>query len=169
MRSNKLYRTVSLVLMALLLPASLSAQQSFFSIQSVEVHPVSESNEMPPPEKARKVLRAHIYNSDRLYPDGLTISQRFPENGAQLNVFSTPQTLSVSLQFLGVPRDLVLADESGRVTEILVATPYTTEPLTSTGLVKSVLQLNAGEAKTYGIVLGERIIRREAIKQAVTP
>jgi uncharacterized membrane protein (UPF0127 family) len=168
-RLNKTHHFFLLGLFAFLLPAVALAQQAFFSVQSVEIHPASDEAKVPPPENARKVLRGQIYNSDRLYPDGLVIANRFPENGAQLNMFSTPQTLSVSLQFLGVPRDLVLADESGRVTEILTATPYATEPLTSTGLVKSVLQLNAGEAKTYGIVLGERIVRREAIKQAVSP
>jgi uncharacterized membrane protein (UPF0127 family) len=154
-----------LLLLACLFPCAAGAQ--FFEYKKVDIFaPAAEgttsstssaSSSGAPPAVAKMFYRAQVFHSNHIINEVNIVMKPFPTGEAELTVLTEPEPLEIPLTSLGIARDFLFIDASGIITKIETGTPYAAQPLKADSLVSSVLQLNAGEAKTYGITPGDRV------------
>lgn len=70
---------------------------------------------------------------------------------------SPPRTASFWMRNTVIPLDIIYVGTDGRILNIESGVPYREAPVYSAGVVKGVLELNAGRAAQLGILPGDKV------------
>jgi uncharacterized membrane protein (UPF0127 family) len=89
---------------------------------------------------------------------GLMFRRSLPKNGGMLFLYEEPRPIAMWMKNTFIPLDMVFIDSSGRVHRIEAHTePFSTQPISSEGEVRAILELNAGTAEAIGLKPGDRV------------
>lgn len=89
---------------------------------------------------------------------GLMFRQAMGADEGMIFPMDPPRGASFWMHNTVLPLDLIFIGPDGRISNIAAdARPYDETPLNSVGLVKGVLELNAGRAAALGIVPGDKV------------
>jgi uncharacterized membrane protein (UPF0127 family) len=92
---------------------------------------------------------------------GLMHRSELPEGRGMLFDFSPPQLVSMWMKDTLISLDMIFIRADGRILRVAQDTePLSTIAIPSGGIVKGVLEVIAGTAKTYGIGPGDRVRHR---------
>ena len=92
---------------------------------------------------------------------GLMHRSELPDGRGMLFDFSPPQLVSMWMKDTLISLDMIFIQADGRILRIAHNTePLSTMAIPSGGVVKGVLEVIGGTAKTYGIVPGDRVEHR---------
>ncbi|MDI9313522.1 MAG: DUF192 domain-containing protein [Hydrotalea sp.] len=110
--------------------------------------------------KAAKVtLLVEYATRDATRDQGLMFRTSLPDHGGMLFLFDKPQVVYFWMKNTILPLDMVFIDAAGRVRHIARhATPYSEDSISSQYPVKWVLEVMAGQARQYGIGLGDQMV-----------
>ena len=91
---------------------------------------------------------------------GLMFVQQLPARSGMWFDFVTEQHLSMWMKNTELPLDMLFVDQHGVIQHIhKSATPHDLTPISSSGAVRYVLELNAGEVQRYALNIGDQVIR----------
>lgn len=87
---------------------------------------------------------------------GLMFRKNMPPNQGMLFDFGTPRPVTMWMKNTYIPLDMLFINSDGVITHIHErAVPHSEETISSRGLVKYVLELNAGTANALSIKTGD--------------
>ena len=125
------------------------------------VHPVSGLAVVPLTVTSgtfRHTFRVEVAATSAEQAKGLMFRTEMGANEGMIFPMNPPRTASFWMRNTVIPLDLIFVGPDGRITNIAAnAVPYDEAPLSSTGLVKGVLELSGGRAAELGIVAGDRV------------
>ncbi len=100
------------------------------------------------------------YAADEATRDqGLMFRTNLPERGGMLFFFDRPQIVTMWMKNTVLPLDMIFVGADGRVKRIARHTvPYSEAIISSGAPVKWVLEILAGQAKQYGITVGDKMV-----------
>ena len=123
------------------------------------VHPVSGLAVVPLTVTSgtfRHTFRVEVAATSAEQAKGLMFRTEMGANEGMIFPMNPPRTASFWMRNTVTPLDLIFIGPDGRITNIAAnAVPYDERPLSSTGLVKGVLELSGGRAAQLGIVAGD--------------
>lgn len=89
---------------------------------------------------------------------GLMFRDTLPRGAGMLFVYDQPTTAAFWMKNTYIPLDIIFVDETGTVTSVHVnAKPLDLTPIAGGDRVFSVLEINAGLARDYGITAGTQL------------
>ncbi len=92
---------------------------------------------------------------------GLMFVRDLPANYGMLFLYEPEQVASMWMKNTVLPLDILFIRGDGTITNIARnTTPGSLEPIRADGIVRGVLELNAGTCKALGIEAGDRVIYR---------
>ena len=81
-----------------------------------------------------------------------------PVNQGMLFDFEYPQKITMWMKNTYIPLDMLFIDNDGVIVSIAANTePMSTETISSGQEVRAVLEVNANQAETHGIKVGDRV------------
>ncbi len=108
--------------------------------------------------KARHSFRVEVAGTSAQQAKGLMFRTALGADEGMIFPMNPPRPASFWMRNTVIPLDLVFVGPDGRITNIAAnAVPYDETPLPSAGLVKAVLELNAGHAAQLGIAPGDLV------------
>lgn len=108
--------------------------------------------------KARHSFRVEVAGTSAEQAKGLMFRTALGPDEGMIFPMNPPRPASFWMRNTVISLDLIFVGPDGRITNIAAnAVPYDETPLPSAGLVKAVLELNAGRAAQLGIVAGDRV------------
>lgn len=125
---------------------------------SAAVHPVSGLPVIPlTVTHAGKVhsFRVEVAASTQEQARGLMFRTEMGAEEGMIFPMNPPRTASFWMKNTVIPLDIIYIGVDGRILNIADAQPYDETPLPSAGVVKGVLELNAGRSKELGIGPGD--------------
>ena len=125
------------------------------------VHPASGLAVVPltvTSGKTRHIFRVELAATAAQQARGLMFRTALGADEGMIFPMNPPRAASFWMRNTVIPLDLIFVGPDGRITNIAAnAVPYDERPLSSTGLVKGVLELSGGRAAQLGIVAGDRV------------
>ena len=125
------------------------------------VHPVSGLKVVPltvTHQTRKHVFRVEVAGTGEEQAKGLMFRTEMGADEGMIFPMNPPRGASFWMRNTVIPLDIVFVGPDGRISNIAAnAVPYDEAPLSSTGLVKGVLELNGGRAAQLGIVAGDRV------------
>ena len=107
---------------------------------------------------ARHIFRVEMAATAAEQARGLMFRTALGTDEGMIFPMSPPRVASFWMRNTVIPLDLIFVGPDGRITNIAAnAVPYDERPLSSTGLVKGVLELSGGRAAELGIVAGDLV------------
>lgn len=88
---------------------------------------------------------------------GLMFRRDLPERRGMLFVFENTRRVAFWMKNTPLPLDLIFVGEDGRVLDILPGVPFSEAPIAPEGMVRFVLEVHEGVAKSAGIDVGDRL------------
>lgn len=89
---------------------------------------------------------------------GLMFRKSMPQSAGMLFVYPSPKTVGFWMKNTLIPLDMIFMDETGTVRRVHHnAIPHDETPIMGGADIKLVLEINAGMAKTLGIVEGSQM------------
>lgn len=148
--------------LALLAACSAKSGEAGASVaQAASVHPESGLRVIPltVTHAGRKhVFRVEVAATGREQAKGLMFRTAMGPDEGMIFPMDPPRGASFWMRNTVLPLDLLFIGVDGKVSNIAAnAVPYDETPLSSVGLVKAVLELNAGRAAQLGIVPGDTV------------
>lgn len=141
-------------------PVSLvDASPVVFSLADIAVYPWQVKEEYFEDDPAKVIrLKAKIQRGDDVTtPDQLT-KMPFPDGQGVLTIFHQNQFAEIPLAKILISQDIIFLDEEGIITQLVYKTePKGKKPVFSKTEVRSVLQMNSGSIKRYGLKTGDKI------------
>jgi uncharacterized membrane protein (UPF0127 family) len=126
---------------------------------AAQVHPVSGLMIIPltvTHGASRHSFRVELAASSAEQAKGLMFRTAMGADEGMIFPMNPPRMASFWMKNTVISLDLIFVGTDGRITNIAAnAIPYDETPLYSAGLVKGVLELNAGRAAQLGIVAGD--------------
>lgn len=156
-------RRIALTLLALLLAACSpgSGEAAPQSTQgSPAVHPTSGLPVVPlTVTRAGKAhtFRVEVASTGQQQAMGLMFRTQMGADEGMIFPMNPPRTASFWMHNTVIPLDIIFIGTDGRILNIADAKPYDETPLPSAGVVKGVLELNAGRSKELGIGPGDMV------------
>lgn len=154
-------RTIVLAPLALLL-AACSPGSGDAAPQSTQaapaVHPVSGLPVVPlsvTHAGTKHVFRVEVAATSQQQAMGLMFRTQMGADEGMIFPMDPPRTASFWMKNTVIPLDIVFIGTDGKILNIADARPYDETPLPSAGVVKGVLELNAGRTKELGIGAGD--------------
>jgi uncharacterized membrane protein (UPF0127 family) len=103
-------------------------------------------------------FRVELARSSMEQARGLMFRTRMGADEGMIFPMEPPRLASFWMKNTVIPLDIIFVGRDGSILNIADnARPYDETPLTSAGLVKGVLELNAGRAGALGIAPGDRV------------
>ena len=103
-------------------------------------------------------FRVELARAPREQAQGLMFRTAMGANEGMIFPMEPPRLASFWMRNTVLPLDLVFIGVDGRIISIAAdATPYSEEQILSGGVVKAVLELNAGRTRQLGIAIGDRV------------
>lgn len=127
---------------------------------SAAVHPVSGLSVIPlTVTHAGKThsFRVEVAASTEEQARGLMFRTEMGADEGMIFPMNPPRTASFWMKNTVIPLDIIYVGTDGRILNIAAAQPYDETPLPSAGVVKGVLELNAGRSKELGIGVGDLV------------
>ena len=153
---------LGLTLAALLAACSASTGEAGAqSTQGASIHPQSGLAVVPltVTHGAQKhVFRVELARTQQEQSKGLMFRTAMGPDEGMIFPMDPPRGASFWMRNTVLPLDLLFIGVDGKISNIAAnARPYDETPLASVGLVKGVLELNAGRAAELGIVPGDSV------------
>jgi len=90
---------------------------------------------------------------------GLMYRRALPADAGMLFLYEKPQPLTMWMRNTFIPLDMVFIGADGKVHRIESRTePFSTQIISSEGIVQGVLELNAGTAASIGLKAGDEVV-----------
>jgi uncharacterized membrane protein (UPF0127 family) len=90
---------------------------------------------------------------------GLMYRRALPADAGMLFLYEKPQPLTMWMRNTFIPLDMVFIGADGKVHRIESRTePFSTQIISSEGIVQGVLELNAGTAAGIGLKAGDEVV-----------
>ena len=106
-----------------------------------------------------KTWSIDLASNNQTRAKGLMFRKSMAPMTGMLFRFDQSAPVSMWMKNTFIPLDMVFADDAGRVTHIHKgAVPHSLEVISSQGEVRFVLEINAGEADTQGLSVGNRML-----------
>ncbi|NOU03467.1 MAG: DUF192 domain-containing protein [Novosphingobium sp.] len=103
-------------------------------------------------------FRVEVAGTPQEQSRGLMFRTAMGADEGMIFPMTPPRGASFWMRNTVIPLDIIFVGVDGRITNIAAnAVPYDETPLSSTGLVKGVLELNGGRAAQLGIAAGDRV------------
>lgn len=103
-------------------------------------------------------FRVEVARTSQDQAKGLMFRTAMGADEGMIFPMDPPRGASFWMRNTVIPLDIIFVGVDGRISNIAAnAVPYDETPLSSTGLVKGVLELNGGRAAQLGIVAGDRV------------
>lgn len=103
-------------------------------------------------------FRVEVAATSQQQAKGLMFRTAMGADEGMIFPMDPPRGASFWMRNTVIPLDIIFIGVDGRISNIAAnAVPYDETPLSSTGLVKGVLELNAGRAAQLGIVAGDKV------------
>lgn len=130
-----------------------------FSLADIAVYPWQEKEEYFEDDPAKVIrLKARVQRGDEVIQPDQFSRIPFPEGQGLLTIFSQNQVAEIPLTKIYFQQDIIFLDEEGVITQLVYKTePKSKKPVFSKAEARSVLQMNGGSIKKYGIKLGDKI------------
>lgn len=129
--------------------------------QAASVHPESGLRVIPltvTHAGKKHVFRVEVAATSREQAKGLMFRTAMGPDEGMIFPMDPPRGASFWMRNTVLPLDILFIGVDGKVSNIAAnAVPYDETPLSSVGLVKAVLELNAGRAAQLGIVPGDTV------------
>ena len=134
-------------------PAAVQAAAAIHPVSGLAVVPLTVTS-----GKTRHIFRVEMAATAAQQARGLMFRTALGADEGMIFPMNPPRTASFWMRNTVIPLDLIFVGPDGRITNIAAnAVPYAEAPLSSTGLVKGVLELSGGRAAELGIVAGDRV------------
>lgn len=155
-------RMLGLTLAALLAACSAnSGEAGAQSTQNAAVHPQSGLAVVPltvTHSGQQHVFRVEVARTEQEQAKGLMFRTAMGADEGMIFPMNPPRGAAFWMRNTVLPLDILFIGVDGKVSNIAAnARPYDETPLESVGLVKGVLELNAGRAAELGIVPGDSV------------
>ena len=138
-----------------------SSEAGAQSTQAIAVHPVSGLAVIPltvTHAGQKHQFRVELAKSAAEQAKGLMFRTSMGADEGMIFPMDPPRGASFWMKNTVLPLDLIFVGVDGKISNIAAnAKPYDLTPLASVGLVKGVLELNAGRAAELGIVPGDTV------------
>jgi uncharacterized membrane protein (UPF0127 family) len=109
-------------------------------------------------ESGQHRFEVEIAATDETRRVGLMFRRSLGEQEGMLFLYEPPQLISMWMQNTYIPLDMIFIDADNRVHRIVERTePFSTDVIESGGVVKGVLEVNAGTAARIGLKPGDRV------------
>lgn len=130
-----------------------------FSLADIAVYPWQEKEEYFEDDPAKVIrLKARVQRADDVTQPDQFSKIPFPAGQGLLTIFQQNQVVEISLARIYFQQDIIFLDEEGVITQLVYKTePKGKKPIFSKSEARSVLQMNGGSIKKYGIKLGDKI------------
>lgn len=103
-------------------------------------------------------FRVEVAGTPQEQAKGLMFRTAMGADEGMIFPMNPPRGASFWMRNTVIPLDIIFVGVDGRISNIAAgAVPYDETPLSSTGLVKGVLELNGGRAAQLGIAAGDRV------------
>lgn len=103
-------------------------------------------------------FRVEVARTSQDQAKGLMFRTAMGADEGMIFPMDPPRGASFWMRNTVIPLDIIFVGVDGRISNIAAnAVPYDETPLSSTGLVKGVLELNGGRAAQLGIVAGDHV------------
>ena len=100
-----------------------------------------------------------VVDTDQERARGLMYRRSLPKNGGMLFLYDRPLNAVMWMKNTIIPLDMVFIARDGTVHRIESnAEPFSTDRISSEGVVVGVLELNGGEAQRIGLKRGDRVV-----------
>ena len=134
-------------------PASTQAAPAVHPVSGLAVVPLTVTH-----GSARHVFRVEVAATTPEQAKGLMFRTEMGADEGMIFPMDPPRPASFWMKNTVMSLDLLFIGVDGRISNIAAnAVPYSEAPLFSTGLVKGVLELNAGRAAQLGIAPGDKV------------
>ena len=85
--------------------------------------------------------------------------QSLAKNAGMLFDYKVPTSISMWMKNTFIPLDMIFVDSKGKIIYIFQdTTPFSIDKISANGLVRGVLEVNAGIVEQLGIIVGDRLI-----------
>ncbi|MBS0482641.1 MAG: DUF192 domain-containing protein [Proteobacteria bacterium] len=103
----------------------------------------------------KHAFRVELASTGQQQAMGLMFRTQMGADEGMIFPMDPPRTASFWMRNTVIPLDIIFIGTDGRILNIADAKPYDETPLPSAGVVKGVLELNAGRTRELGIVAGD--------------
>ena len=110
----------------------------------------------------RYTFQAELARTGREQAQGLMFRTAMGPDEGMLFPMNPPRTASFWMRNTVIPLDIIYVGTDGRILNIESGVPYNETPVASAGVVKAVLELNAGRSAALGIVPGDKVEWQDA-------
>lgn len=146
---NMNHRIVLLLCLQLLLVACIPVQTTLDS-REFRIHGSGTD---------KAVYRVEIARTESARRRGLMFREILPADQGMLLSYKRPGIMAIWMKNTSIPLDILFIDEDDEIVKIHEdAVPHSTQRILSVVPVISVLELNAGQVRTHGIKVGDRML-----------